>query len=87
MSYGYGVSVSLLQLARAYTIFATEGRLLPLTLLTRDGHNPVGESVISAATANTLRLVLERVTQHGGTATKARVAGYRVAGKTGTTRK
>ena len=86
MSYGHGISVSLLQLARAYSVFATNGELKPLTLLKRD--QPVtGKAVISAKTAVAVRKMLEMVTQPGGTATRAQVAGYRVAGKTGTAHK
>ncbi|HVY05150.1 MAG TPA: penicillin-binding protein 2 [Burkholderiales bacterium] len=86
MSYGHGISVSLLQLARAYSVFATDGELKPLTLVRRD--QPVeGKSVISARTAASVRKMLEMVTQPGGTATRAQVAGYRVAGKTGTAHK
>ena len=86
MSYGHGISVSLLQLARAYSVFATDGELKPLTLVSRD--QPVeGKRVISAATAQAVRKMLEMVTQPGGTATRAQVAGFRVAGKTGTAHK
>jgi cell division protein FtsI (penicillin-binding protein 3) len=86
MAYGHGISVSLLQLARAYTIFAHEGELLPLSLLRLDA--PLaGKQVISPATARKLRDMLELAVQPGGTAPKARVMGYRVAGKTGTAHK
>ena len=86
MSYGHGISVSLLQLARAYSVFATDGDLKPLTLVRR--HEPVeGKRVVSARTALAVRKMLETVTQPGGTATRAQVAGYRVAGKTGTAHK
>jgi cell division protein FtsI (penicillin-binding protein 3) len=86
MSYGHGISVSLLQLARAYSVFATDGELIPLTLVRRE--QPVaGKSVISARTALSVRKMLEMVTQPGGTAIRAQVAGYRVAGKTGTAHK
>ena len=86
MSYGHGISVSLLQLARAYSVFATDGKLKPLTLVRRD--KPVeGKAVISPRTAMAVRKMLEMVTQPGGTATRAQVAGYRVAGKTGTAHK
>jgi cell division protein FtsI (penicillin-binding protein 3) len=86
MSYGHGISVSLLQLARAYSVFATDGELKPLTLVRRD--EPVkGKRVVSARTAQAVRKMLETVTQPGGTATRAQVAGYRVAGKTGTAHK
>ena len=86
MSYGHGVSVSLLQLARAYSVFATDGELKQLTLIRRD--QPVeGKRVVSRRTAQAVRKMLETVTQPGGTATRAQVAGYRVAGKTGTAHK
>ena len=86
MSYGHGISVSLLQLARAYSVFATDGKLKPLTLVKRD--LPVeGKAVISPRTAMAVRRMLEMVTQPGGTATRAQVAGFRVAGKTGTAHK
>jgi cell division protein FtsI (penicillin-binding protein 3) len=86
MSYGHGISVSLLQLARAYSVFATNGELKPLTLVRRD--QPVtGKAVISPRTAMAMRKMLEMVTQPGGTATRAQVAGFRVAGKTGTAHK
>jgi cell division protein FtsI (penicillin-binding protein 3) len=86
MSYGHGISVSLLQLARAYTIFATDGALQPLTLLKRE-QLASGTRVISAGTALAVRTMLESVTQAGGTAVRAQVLGYRVAGKTGTAHK
>ena len=86
MSYGHGLSVSLVQLARAYTIFADDGELKPVTLLKADGA-VAGRPIISAATARTVRRMLELVTQPGGTAPQAQVAGYHVAGKTGTARK
>jgi len=86
MAYGHGISVSLLQLARAYTIFAHDGELMPLSLLRLDA--PLaGKQVISAATAHKLRDMLELAVQPGGTAPQARVIGYRVAGKTGTAHK
>ncbi len=83
MSYGYGVSVSALQLARAYTVFTNDGVLLPVTFLKRES-DVIGKQVFSAKTARTMASMMETVTQTGGTATKGRVAGYRVAGKTGT---
>ncbi|MBX3665803.1 MAG: penicillin-binding protein 2 [Burkholderiales bacterium] len=86
MSYGYGISVSLLQLARSYTIFASDGMLHPVTLLRRDG--PVqGTRVVSAQTALAVRQMLEMAAQPGGTAPGAQVSGYTVAGKTGTAHK
>ncbi|MGH8753554.1 MAG: peptidoglycan D,D-transpeptidase FtsI family protein [Burkholderiales bacterium] len=86
MSYGHGISVSLIQLARAYTVFATEGKLQPLSLLKLDTP-PSGSFVISAATARAVRSMLELVVEPGGTAPRAQVLGYRVAGKTGTAHK
>jgi cell division protein FtsI (penicillin-binding protein 3) len=86
MAYGHGISVSLLQLARAYTIFAHDGELMPLSLLRVDAP-PLGKQVISPATAHKLRDMLELAVQPDGTAPKARVMGYRVAGKTGTAHK
>lgn len=83
MSYGYGLSVSLMQLARAYMIFARDGDTIPLTFL-KSNETPVGTRVISPKTALQVRLMLEAATQPGGTGTLARIAGYRVAGKTGT---
>ncbi len=86
MSYGHGISVSLIQLARAYSIFARDGELMPLTLVKAD--MPVaGRRVISAETARAVRGMLELAVQAGGTAPRARVMGYRVAGKTGTAHK
>lgn len=86
MSYGHGISVTLLQLARAYTVFANNGELLPVSLMKLD-KAPKGESVFSAAVANDVKDMLEMVVQPGGTGIKAQVAGYRVAGKTGTAHK
>ena len=86
MSYGHGLSVSLVQLARAYTIFADDGALEPVTLLKTEGA-VAGRPVISVETARKVRHMLELVTQPGGTAPQAQVAGYHVAGKTGTARK
>jgi cell division protein FtsI (penicillin-binding protein 3) len=86
MSYGHGVSVSLLQLARAYLVFATDGELKPVTLVKRDG--PVESvRVISPATALAVRRMLEMAAAPGGTAPRAQIRGYRVAGKTGTAHK
>ncbi|MEP7182103.1 MAG: penicillin-binding protein 2 [Betaproteobacteria bacterium] len=86
MAYGHGISVNLVQLARAYTVFATAGELKPATLL--KGSGPIaGRPVLSLETAMAVRHMLEMAVQPGGTAPKAQVPGYRVAGKTGTAHK
>ena len=86
MSYGHGISVTLLQMARAYTVFANEGEMKPVSLL-RLNDVPVGHQVFSAQVASDMKDMLELVVQPGGTATKAAISGYRVAGKTGTAHK
>ena len=86
MAYGHGVSVNLLQLARGYTIFADNGELMPISLLKLDAP-PVGKKVFSDRTAHEMRDMLEMVVLPGGTAPLAQIAGYRVAGKTGTAHK
>jgi len=86
MSYGHGISLSLIQLARAYTVFANDGEIRPISLL-KVKEPPVGQQVFSAATARSVRDMLETVVQVGGTAPYAQVMGYRVAGKTGTAHK
>lgn len=86
MSYGHGISLSLIQLARAYTVFANDGEIKPVSLL-KLKEPPVGQQVFSAATARSVRDMLETVVQPGGTAPHAQVMGYRVAGKTGTAHK
>ncbi|HUX90951.1 MAG TPA: penicillin-binding protein 2 [Gallionellaceae bacterium] len=86
MSYGNGISVNLLQLARAYTMFANDGELKQITLLKQEVP-AIGATVYSAATAQAVRGMLEMVVKPGGTAPLAQVVGYRVAGKTGTAHK
>lgn len=86
MSYGHGISVSLLQLARAYSIFARDGELIPVTML-RHAAKAQGDPVIRAETAKTVRRMLELAAGPGGTAPQAQIQGYRVAGKTGTAHK
>lgn len=86
MGFGHGLSVSLLQLARAYTAFANDGVMPPLTVL-KHHEQAIGQRVMSAQTARIVREMLEQVTHDGGTAPQARVMGYRVAGKTGTAHK
>lgn len=83
MSYGHGISLSLIQLARLYTIFADKGNLMPLSFTKLD-KPPVGTPVISAETAAEMRPMLESVVSPHGTAPFAQVPGYRVGGKTGT---
>jgi cell division protein FtsI (penicillin-binding protein 3) len=83
MSYGHGISVSLIQLARSYLIFARDGDMIPLSFQ-KVNDKPIGQRVISEKTAREMRAMLETVTGPGGTAPKAQVPGYRVAGKTGT---
>ena len=86
MSFGNGISVTLLQMARLYTVFANEGELRPISLL-KVKEAPLGQQVFSATTANQVKDMLEMVVQPGGTALQAQVLGYRVAGKTGTSKK
>ncbi|WP_298832319.1 penicillin-binding protein 2 [uncultured Piscinibacter sp.] len=91
IGFGYGVSVSLMQLAQAYTVFARDGDMVPLSLVLPPDGDPVDplvrQQVVSAQTARAVRKMLAMVTQPGGTALKAQVPGYSVAGKTGTSRK
>lgn len=86
-AFGYGVSVNALQLARAYAVLAADGVRRPLSLLRRDQPPIEGERVLSAATARQVRAMMETVVSAEGTALKAAVPGYRVAGKTGTVHK
>jgi cell division protein FtsI (penicillin-binding protein 3) len=83
-AYGHGLSVSLLQLARSYMAFANDGVVMPLTFLRREPQELDGERVLSVHVARKVREMMETVTHEGGTATLAKVPGYRVAGKTGT---
>jgi len=86
MSYGHGISVNLVQLARAYTMFATDGEVKAATLFKTEGF-VAGRPVLTPETARAVRHMLELVTSPGGTAPRAQVPGYRVAGKTGTAHK
>ncbi|MBV6322303.1 peptidoglycan D,D-transpeptidase FtsI family protein [Duganella violaceipulchra] len=86
MSFGQGISVSLIQLARAYMIYARDGDIIPLSFQ-KVAEAPHGTQVVSAKTAAEMREMLEMVTQPGGSAVKAQVPGYRVGGKTGTAQK
>lgn len=86
MAYGHGISVSLLQLARAYTIFTNDGQLLPLSLTKRETL-PIGRRIVRRDTAQAVTRMMEMAVLPGGTAPRAQVPGYRVAGKTGTANK
>lgn len=86
MAFGHGISVSLLQLARSYMIFARDGDIIPLSFQ-KVTEQPVGQQVISPKTARQMRMMLESVVGPEGTASKAQVPGYRVGGKTGTAQK
>jgi cell division protein FtsI (penicillin-binding protein 3) len=86
MAYGHGISVNLVQLARAYMMFATAGEVRPATLFKTNGH-VAGHAVLRPETALAVRHMLEMATLPGGTAPKAQTVGYRVAGKTGTAHK
>jgi cell division protein FtsI (penicillin-binding protein 3) len=85
MAYGYGLSVSLLQMAQAYTAFARDGDMVSLSLLRREGQ-PASVRVYSPEVAATIRAMLEAAAGPDG-AKLAQVQGYRVAGKSGTARK
>jgi cell division protein FtsI (penicillin-binding protein 3) len=88
MSYGYGLSASLFQIAHAYTVFAHDGELIPVSLTRPLGTAPAptisGVRILSPQTAATVRDMLHLVTLPGGTAPKAQVMGYSVGGKSGT---
>lgn len=86
MSYGYGLSASLFQIARAYSVFAREGELVPVTLL-KSTENVTGVRVMDAHNARAVLHMLQLATEAGGTAPKAQTMGYSVGGKTGTARK
>ena len=86
IAFGYGISASLFQVARAYTVFARDGELVPLTIERSPNFKP-GTRVLSAKTAIEIRTMLETVTEPGGTAIKAQAEGFRVGGKTGTAHK
>ena len=85
MSYGYGLSVSLFQLARAYTSIAHDGQIMPVSIFRTDQNQPaVGPQIFSPTTAREVRTMLESVVTKEGTSPEAAVPGYRVGGKSGT---
>jgi len=86
MSYGYGLSASLFQLAQAYTVFAHDGEVVPVSLL-KTNQAVTGARVFSSKNAAAMRNMLHLVTIQGGTAPKAQTMGYAVGGKTGTAHK
>lgn len=86
MCFGQGVAVTLLQMAHAYTVFANDGELKPISLI-KLKDPAIGQQVYSAGVARTMREMMEGVATPGGTAPKAQVMGYRVSGKTGTAQK
>ncbi len=86
LAYGYGFTVTPIQLARAYTVLGAHGIKRPLSLVKLD-HPPKGERVLSEQTTSQVVQMMETVVNQGGTGQKASVAGYRIAGKTGTARK
>jgi cell division protein FtsI (penicillin-binding protein 3) len=83
LGYGYGISVTPLQLAQAYAALGNEGRVLPVSLVALDEPHK-SERVLSSETATAVRAMMEEVVRPGGSGTRAAIAGYRVAGKTGT---
>jgi cell division protein FtsI (penicillin-binding protein 3) len=86
MAYGYGLSVSLFQLAHAYSMFARDGELVPVTLMKTEGAVG-GVRVLQPKIAQEMRQILHLVTMNGGTAPRAQTVGYSVGGKTGTAHK
>jgi len=83
LAYGYGLSVTPLQLAQAYGVLGNNGQLRPISLVALD-QAAEGDQIISRESANAVRRMLEEVVRPGGTGTGAAVTGYRIAGKTGT---
>ena len=90
MAFGYGMSMTVLQLARAYTVLASDGRRASISMLRREGTDPqpsAQPSAISPQTVRQVRSILDAVVSTEGTGSRARVPGYTIAGKTGTVRK
>jgi len=86
MAYGYGLSASLLQMAQAYTVFARDGEVVPVSMLKQD-HPVTGRRVLSAQTAQEIRTMLQLAAGPGGTGPLAQTMGYSVGGKSGTAHK
>jgi len=87
LAFGYGLTATPLQLAHAYTAFANDGVMPPVSLLAADEREPEGTRVVDVDIAREVLAVLQRVTEEHGTARRARVPGYAVGGKTGTVHK
>ncbi len=86
LSYGYGLNITTIQLAQAYSVFANEGKFQSLTLLA-EGVTPKPVRVFKKETVKKLLPMLQAVTENGGTARRAKIPLYHVGGKTGTTMK
>ena len=86
MSYGYGLSASLFQMARSYTAFAHDGQIIPATML-KSADPAVGTQIFSAEHAAAVRKMLQMAAGPGGTGQKAQTLGYSVGGKSGTAHK
>ena len=88
MSYGYGLSASLFQMAHSYTVFSHDGAIIPATLLKApEGAEVQGVRVFSEKNARAVRKMLEMAAGPGGTGQRAQTVGYSVGGKSGTARK
>jgi cell division protein FtsI (penicillin-binding protein 3) len=87
LAFGYGISASPMQIARAYSVFANDGVQQPVSLLALEGEISRGERIVSPQIAREVLTVLHAVTGKEGTARRARVPGYLVGGKTGTVHK
>ena len=86
MSYGYGLSASLFQMARSYTVFAHDGEVIPATIV-KNSTPAVGTKIFSAGNAAEIRHMLQLAAGPGGTGQLAQTVGYSVGGKSGTARK
>jgi cell division protein FtsI (penicillin-binding protein 3) len=87
MAFGHGVSVTLMQMAHAYLTLARDGEMIPLSLTKLDSPPMRGRQIFSPEVVHQVKDMLEMVVADGGTAPRARIPGYRVAGKTGTAHK